>query len=270
MVTALLARDGVASVAKVWPEASQDKVFKIFVSGGMPICSACSKRVFDTSLAAMLQQSEPTCTLDKLEEYDDLSTYMIEEDLATLFVRAVMSKGCNREPNSRACYLCNNRQEFEHHLSSQEWQAVSTQYAARLATDLTDLYNDHLDSRYGVPCDLVLKLLPGTCLRCGTFECDESSSCEWICGEDVVAQQMQQQLLEQHMTLLKARGPCGCRRKKKEPDNIHKRCACACCNNTAPELCDFCGKCCRAVYCSHNGGPLQPQIRHRFVKYIDE
>lgn len=207
MVTALLARDGVASVAKVWPEASQDKVFEIFVSGGMPVCSACSKRVFDTSLAAMLQQSEPTCTLYKMEEYDDVyPTYMIERDLATLFVRAVMNKGCNREPNSRACYLCNNKQEFEHHIISQEWQAVSTQYAARLATDLTDLYDDH-DSEYAVSwSDLGLKLLPGTCLRCDMVECDESSSCEWICGEDVVLQHMQQQLLEQRMILLKGKG----------------------------------------------------------------
>ena len=268
MLTALLVRDDVASVAKVWPEASQDKVLKVLMPGGTPICSACSKRVVENSLAGLLRY-DPTATLDKLREYDDLATYQIEIDLATLFVRGVMNKGCNRQPTSRTCYLCNNKQEFEHHLVSQEWQALSARYAKSLATGLKDSYITHLDSHHQVYWTYVVpKLLPLVCSRCGIFGCDGSSRCEWYCGEDAVVQQMQQQLVEQRMVLLQARGPCGCRCKKKEPDNVYNWCACTYCNNTAGGLCNFCRKCCRAVHCPHNGGLLQPQIYPCFLKYI--
>ena len=61
---ALLARDGVASVAKVWPEAVQDQSLKLFVSGGMPICAVCWQRVIASSLPAFFpHRSEQTCTI---------------------------------------------------------------------------------------------------------------------------------------------------------------------------------------------------------------
>lgn len=53
-IAAVLPRDGVASVAKVWPEAVKDKSLRIFVPGGMPVCEVCFHKVASHSLPELL------------------------------------------------------------------------------------------------------------------------------------------------------------------------------------------------------------------------
>ena len=109
-VAALLARDGVVSVAKVWPEAVQDKTVKLFVSGGMPICAVCWQRVTASSLPAFSHRDDPTCTtccLEESGEWCNLSTCLVRTDLVTLFVRHILDKGYKR-PLKNTCYLCTN------------------------------------------------------------------------------------------------------------------------------------------------------------------
>ena len=108
IITPVLARDDLASVAKVWPEAVQDNILKEFVPGGMPICEACSKRVFDSSLRAFLELDDPTYTIEVLPDDDDYATALIADEVVTLLVRGVMNKGY-KQSGSDTCYLCNNK-----------------------------------------------------------------------------------------------------------------------------------------------------------------
>lgn len=272
-VVALLARDGVASVAEVWPEAVQDESLKLFVSGGMPICAVCWQRVIASSLPAFFpHHGEQTCTIVRLEESEDcgsLSTCLIQIDLVTLVVRHIMDKGYKR-PVKNTCYLCMNMDATQQYLDSQEWHSVTAEYAEDLVAELTDLYNESQDADFESGYDNYMyrywidDLLPLTCQRCGKLDCDLSSSCAWYYGEGVVLQQLQQELLERHKLQVNQKGPCDCKHKG---GSSAKPLGCAClhCNNTPATGCNFCGKCCRSTLCFHTNPPKPAKLHHSFV-----
>lgn len=273
LITARLTRDGVASVAKVWPEAVQDQALTNFVPGGIPICAECEKRIYDNSLAALIQHREPTGILLFLPELDDGDCF-ISEDVATLFVRALLDKGC-KPSQQQTCYLCEYAQECTAQLGSEAWRALSSEYALVLATALTELYNDN-KAINGDAVSLLgqdhwrCALLPYVCVRCGKLDCEYTSSCVWYCGHDVGLQECYLEMLEQRSAEVMAKSPCGCKAYKIPPAGSRRVCACQSCNSSAPRTsnCQFCRRCCRVPLCRHNGGSLKAKLIYNFINRI--
>lgn len=272
-ITALLPRDGVASVAKVWPEAVEDENLRIFIPGGMPVCEVCFNKVASDSLPELLLHEDPMGFLAVLPEDDDLSTYMIHRDVVTLVVRRTMDLGC-KQPDSGTCLLCLNKQTFQENLQSQEWQFLLSKYAHRLASELQE-YSDEMRDLHGDFCHhftnieelLRCEFFPVVCTRCGSFCCDHGSTCHWFCGEGKALQQLQERMQEEHRVKVENMAPCGCNKTKKAKAG-HRVCACQHCNSTPPKDCNFCYRCCRSLSCFHTQPPQQANIDHNFIKFM--
>ena len=271
LIIPLLARDGVASAAKVWPQAVEDQKLKLFVPGGMPICEDCFKRVVSISAPELVKHAheDGTGTIALLPDDDDLTTWVIQDDVVTLFVGDFLGKVC-KQTSVGACLLCTYKQDFLARLSSQEWQSLLGKYACRLSSDLEEFREENDDPRYGLQLRVYDSgLLPVVCPRCGNFDCDHSSSCSWFHGEGRILQRLQDALQEQHRIKLSNMAPCAChKRRKRSVRGGIRRCACQHCNQTPPEFCDFCGKCCRNEYCYHTSPPKQAEYNHTFITGI--
>lgn len=270
LITPLLARDGVASAAKVWPLAVEDQKLKLFVPGGMPICSDCFSRVVSASMPELLKHEceDPTGTIAVLPDNDDVSTFMIQDDIVTLFVGGFLELVC-KQPGVGACLLCTHKQGFHSRINSQEWLSLLDKYACRLSSELNEFSNDTFDPVYSYHGSVwEAGLLPAVCPRCGDFDCDHSSNCKWFCGEDRVLQTFQETLHEEHKSKVFNMAPCGCRKPKKSAKGGRNTCACQHCNSAASRACPFCGKCCRIETCYHTDPPEQPIFNHTFITEI--
>lgn len=272
LIIPLLARDGVASTAKVWPEAVDDQKLRLFVPGGMPICEDCFKRVVRISVPELVkhEQEDPTGTIAFLPDDDDLSTFMIQDDVVTLFVAEFLDKVC-KQPGVGACLLCVHKQDFLAQLSSQDWQSLLGKYACRLSSDLREFNEEYYESRYGLQVNIFESgVLPVVCPRRGNLDCDHSSNCRWFHGEGSILQKFQDTSLEQHKLKVNNMAPCACQKshKRRKGSANNRSCACQHCNTTPPQWCDFCFKCCRSEFCHHTSPPKQADFDHRFITGI--
>ena len=271
-IAALLARDGVASIAKVWPEAEEDEKMKSFVPGGMPICAICFRHVVNTSLSEFVLHEDPTGVLALLPDDDVWSTDMVSEDVVTLFVRGMVDMGCKPQ-DSDTCLLCTNKPDFETILCSQMWQSSLSKYTTFLAGDLIDFHGDMImTSNHMFYTEELIRsdFLPLLCPRCGNLHCDHGSECEWFCGEERAVQQFQKNVVAKHEMKVHNMGPCGCKETRKPYAKHRASCACLGCNNMPAKFCNFCGRCCRDACCYHTHPPKQARIYHRFIRVINE
>lgn len=146
-ITALLPHDGVAIVAKVWPEAVKDDSLRLFVPGGVPVCEVCFGTVASNSLPELLLHDDPTGILALLPKDNDLSTHHVQRNVVTLVVRQIMDLRC-KQPDSNTCLLCLNKREFQESLHNQEWRCLLRKYAQILAFKLQTFYNDLWDKHH--------------------------------------------------------------------------------------------------------------------------
>ncbi|KAL3132979.1 hypothetical protein ABBQ38_006889 [Trebouxia sp. C0009 RCD-2024] len=269
LIIPLLPRDGVASTAKVWPQAVDDQRLRLFVPGGMPICEDCFNSVVSISVPELVkhEQQDPTGTIALLPDDDDVATFMIQDDVITLFVAGFLDKVC-KQPGVGACLLCLHKQDFLAQLSSQDWQSLLGKYACRLSSDLKEFYEESYDSQYGLQVTVYESwVLPVVCPRCGNLDCDHSSNCRWFYGEGWILQKFQDTLLENHRIKVNNMAPCACHKRRKGSAK-EGRCACQHCNRTPARFCNFCARCCRNKFCHHTNPPKQAKFDHRFITGI--
>lgn len=265
LIIPLLARDGVASAAKVWPQAVEDEKIKLFVPGGMPICENCFKCVVSTSVPELVKQEkhDPTGTIARMPDEDDYETFLIHDDIVTLFVGAFLDK-LYKQTGAGACLLCIHKPEYLVQLNSKEWQALLGKYADRLSSDLQEFSQETSYAEWGRPSVYESGVLPVVCQRCGDFDCDHGNHCKWFYGEGRILQEFHATLIEMHRIGVSHMAPCQCHSKKKKGG----RCACQYCNRTPPRWCAFCSTCCRKASCYHTHPPEPASFEHIFIAGI--
>ena len=175
---------------------------------------------------------------------------------------------------------------------------------ADVLTDLEREDTEAMHQGYGISTLLSdrFELFPHVCSRCGKYDCGGDDECEWFFGEANVHKSMKVNVMRQRESQIHS-GPCHCvqvRSKRRicllcpnksascgfcglccrlpQCTSKHRRrgyvncpstvCACQFCNAVPDRVwgnCNFCAFCCTNIECSHNGGPIVTNIRHKFV-----